>query len=177
MNQPDPALKNTLWIWKDFYQMKLVMLDYVRKVFTNLLRCCCSWSCTRQFHKEIRHYTRLQCWVWRIHHVLARPRWWKPFKYVPSLLWHDVIQWRMDHVLQCNTWSILHCMTSCHSKLWTYLNGFHHLGLASTCRLPETDLGSERPDNQFLKKKLIFFFTCIDNAPCGFVWLFLECSF
>ena len=63
------------------------MLDYVWKVCTNLLRCCCSSSCTRQFHKEIRHYIWLQSWVWRIHQL-------------------------------CNTWSILHCITSCHVFEW-----------------------------------------------------------
>ena len=36
-------------------------------------------------------------------YVLVRTGWRKPFKHVPGLLWHDVIQWRMDHVLH-NWW-------------------------------------------------------------------------
>ena len=31
--------------------------------------------------------------------VLVGPGWRKPFKRIPGLLSHDVIQWRMDHVL------------------------------------------------------------------------------
>ena len=40
--------------------------------------------------------TRWICGRW---YVPARPGWRKPFQCIPSLLWHDVLRWRMDHVL------------------------------------------------------------------------------
>ena len=55
-------------------------------------------------------------------YVLVRPGWRKPFKRVPSLLWHDVIQWRMDHVLhnswirQTQDWS----QVQCHISIWNW---------------------------------------------------------
>ena len=53
-------------------------------------------------------------------YVLIRPGWRKPFKRVPNLLWHDVIQWRMDRVLhhrwirQTQDWS----QVQCHISIW-----------------------------------------------------------
>ena len=102
-NQPVKILS----IWKDIFTIKKVTLR--KWFFVNLLRCCCSSSCTRQFHKEMRHYTWLQSWVWRIHQL-------------------------------CNTWSTLHCMTSCHSKLGMHLNDFLHTEQASTYHLPWSGL-------------------------------------
>jgi len=48
----------------------------------------------------------------------------------------------------CNTWSILHCMTSCHSRPGMRLNGFLHPGTTSTSRHPQNDLDSLYLDSQ-----------------------------
>ena len=58
-------------------------------------------------------------WFFRRRYVLVRPWWRKPFKRVPGLLWHDVIQWRMDHVL--HNWWIHQTQDWNHLQSWASL--------------------------------------------------------
>ena len=55
-------------------------------------------------------------------YVLVGPGWRKPVKCIPGLLWHDVMQWRMDHVLHyrwiCQTQDRSHIQRSV--SLWKW---------------------------------------------------------
>ena len=55
------------------------------------------------------------------------------YKEMLCCTWLHSWVWRIHQL--CNIWSILHCMTSYHSKLGTRLNGFLHPGQSSTYRL------------------------------------------
>ena len=107
-----PRILHTEW-YKYF-----VKLGILFKLKTNLdiLR---FWDCNIFIHVirygssshlpgylDIRTFARK--WI-----VLVGPGCRKPFKCFPGLLWHDVIQWRMDHVL--------HYWWICQTQDWSHI--------------------------------------------------------
>ena len=48
------------------YTKRSIFIE-IRGYSINLQRFCCSWSCSRHFHKERRHYMWPRPWVWHIH--------------------------------------------------------------------------------------------------------------
>ena len=97
---------NVLFIWTLFKLTTnlniLRFCDY--SIFIHVIRCGSSHQLPG--HLNIRTFSRR--WL-----VLAGPGWWKPFKCIPGLLWHDVLQWRMDHVL--------HYWWRCQTQDWSYI--------------------------------------------------------
>ena len=101
--------KCILLIWTLWIQIKLrtnldILTSCDYNTFIHVIRCGSSHQLSG--YLDIATFSRK--WL-----VLVGPGWRKPIKCIPGLLWHDVIQWRMDHVL--------HYWWICQTQDWSHI--------------------------------------------------------